>query len=83
MVVADDQWHDAATVIARTARTGKFEDGKIFVTEVVYSVHIRTGEHDMVSHAGNGARDTVSHFHKGEHDAVSHIDDGQHSAVAV
>ena len=83
MVVADERWQEAATAIIRAAKTGKFEDGKIFVTEVVDSVHIRTGEHDMVSHAGNGARDTVSHFHKGEHDAVSHIDDGQHSAVAV
>jgi len=83
MVVPDERWQEAATAIVRAAKTGKYEDGKIFVTEVVDSVHIRTGEHDMVSHAGNGAGNGGGHFHNGEHDTVGHAHDGQPSAVAV
>ena len=33
-------------VIAEAANTGKIGDGKIFVTEVVQAVRIRTGETD-------------------------------------
>jgi nitrogen regulatory protein P-II 1 len=83
VVVPNDRWQEATTAILRGAQTGKFEDGKIFVTEVVDSVHIRTGEHDAVDHIRNGERDTVNHIGAGEHDTVSHIGAGEREAVAV
>ena len=43
-VVAEDLVEPAIEVILKTARTGKFGDGKIFVTALEDVVRIRTGE---------------------------------------
>jgi len=43
-VVSDDLVDAAVDVILKTARTGKFGDGKIFVTALDDVVRIRTGE---------------------------------------
>ena len=45
VVVSDDLAPSVIEIIARTARTGKPGDGKIFVLEVSDVVRIRTGEH--------------------------------------
>ena len=44
IVVADDQLDRALEAIATAARTGRIGDGKIFVTEVIDVLRIRTGE---------------------------------------
>src|SRR5260221_14326619 len=44
VVVADDQLSAAIEAIQSAARTGRIGDGKIFVTEVIEVVRIRTGE---------------------------------------
>ncbi len=45
-VVIDDEVADGAVeAIRKTARTGKFGDGKIFVFNVEDAIRIRTGEH--------------------------------------
>ncbi|MBT5862505.1 MAG: P-II family nitrogen regulator [Gammaproteobacteria bacterium] len=44
LVVADDIFEQVIEAIANTARTGKIGDGKIFVTEIVHAIRIRTGE---------------------------------------
>jgi nitrogen regulatory protein P-II 1 len=44
VVVADDQVERAVEVISTAARTGRIGDGKIFVSEVLDVVRIRTGE---------------------------------------
>ncbi len=44
MVIADDQLARAIEAITGAARTGRIGDGKIFVTEVLDVVRIRTGE---------------------------------------
>lgn len=44
-VVSDDICEKAIEDICNTARTGQVGDGKIFVTEVVDAIRIRTGEH--------------------------------------
>jgi nitrogen regulatory protein P-II 1 len=44
VVVGDDLVQGAVEAIATAARTGKIGDGKIFVTEVVDVIRIRTGE---------------------------------------
>ena len=44
LAVADDIFEQVIEAIANTARTGKIGDGKIFVTEIVQSIRIRTGE---------------------------------------
>ena len=44
VVVPDDQLHAALDVIQTAARTGRIGDGKIFVSEVIEVVRIRTGE---------------------------------------
>ena len=43
-VVADDQLAAALEAIQTAARTGKIGDGKIFVTDVIDVIRIRTGE---------------------------------------
>ena len=43
-VVTDDQLSHAVEAIQAAARTGKIGDGKIFVSEIVEVVRIRTGE---------------------------------------
>jgi nitrogen regulatory protein P-II 1 len=44
VVIADDQLSRALEAITAAARTGRIGDGKIFVSEVVEVVRIRTGE---------------------------------------
>jgi nitrogen regulatory protein P-II 1 len=44
VVVADDQLQAALEVIQTAARTGRIGDGKIFVSDIVEVVRIRTGE---------------------------------------
>ena len=44
LVLPDSQVHLASITIARSAKTGKIGDGKIFVVPVDESVRIRTGD---------------------------------------
>ena len=44
VVVADDQLNPALEAIVSAARTGRIGDGKIFVSEIVDVLRIRTGE---------------------------------------
>ncbi len=44
LAVADDLAEQVVEAIANTARTGKIGDGKIFVTDLVETIRIRTGE---------------------------------------
>ncbi len=44
VVVADDQLEPALESIVNAARTGRIGDGKIFVSEVLDVLRIRTGE---------------------------------------
>ncbi len=44
VVVADDQLDSALEAITGAARTGRIGDGKIFVSEVIDVLRIRTGE---------------------------------------
>ena len=44
VVLADDQLDAAIDAIVKAARTDKIGDGKIFVSEVLQAVRIRTGE---------------------------------------
>ena len=44
LVVSDDQVEPALEVIQTAAKTGKIGDGKIFVSEVIQAIRIRTGE---------------------------------------
>jgi nitrogen regulatory protein P-II 1 len=44
VVVADDQLDPALEAIVNAARTGRIGDGKIFVSEIIDVLRIRTGE---------------------------------------
>jgi nitrogen regulatory protein P-II 1 len=44
VVIRDDQLEGVVNAIARSANTQKIGDGKIFVSEVLDAVRIRTGE---------------------------------------
>jgi len=44
VVVADDQLDPALEAIVGAARTGRIGDGKIFVSEIIDVLRIRTGE---------------------------------------
>ena len=44
VVVADDQLSRAVEAIQNAARTGRIGDGKIFVSEIIEVIRIRTGE---------------------------------------
>ena len=46
IAVADDVAERVVEAIQKAAATGKIGDGKIFVTEVIKAVRIRTGETD-------------------------------------
>jgi len=46
MVIEDKEIQKAIEIIMRSARTGKYGDGRIFVLPVEKSVRIRTGETD-------------------------------------
>lgn len=44
VVIADDQLERALEAIQGAARTGRIGDGKIFVSEIIDVIRIRTGE---------------------------------------
>lgn len=44
LIVADDQLEPVISNIMEAAQTGSYGDGKIFVTEVIEAIRIRTGE---------------------------------------
>ena len=44
VIVKDEDLEEAVDAIVRTAQTGEIGDGKIFVSEVMDAVRIRTGE---------------------------------------
>ena len=44
VVVPDDQLEKAVEAIQMAARTGRIGDGKIFVSEIIDVIRIRTGE---------------------------------------
>ncbi|MHB1036308.1 MAG: P-II family nitrogen regulator [Pirellulales bacterium] len=44
LVVSDDAVQAVADTIVRVARTGQIGDGKIFISELVDTIRIRTGE---------------------------------------
>ena len=44
IVVADEIYEDVVSTITAKAKTGKIGDGKVFVTDVLNAVRIRTGE---------------------------------------
>ena len=44
VVVSDDQLRGAVEAIQPAARTGRIGDGKIFISDVIEVVRIRTGE---------------------------------------
>ncbi len=44
LVVSDDQLQDALEAIQTAARTGRIGDGKVFVSEIIEVIRIRTGE---------------------------------------
>ncbi|WP_022956863.1 P-II family nitrogen regulator [Perlucidibaca piscinae] len=44
LAIADDQLDQVIEVITQSASTGKIGDGKIFVTDLLHVVRIRTGE---------------------------------------
>ena len=45
VVVKDEDLNDAVEVLQQVTRTGEIGDGKIFVSEVLDAIRIRTGEH--------------------------------------
>ena len=45
VVIEDDRLQEILQTIVSTARTGKFGDGKIFVSDIADVIRIRTGEH--------------------------------------
>ncbi|MSO19313.1 MAG: P-II family nitrogen regulator [Acidobacteria bacterium] len=45
ILVRDDQAADAAKTVQDVAKTGKFGDGKIFISPVEDVIRIRTGDH--------------------------------------
>ena len=49
IAVPDDLSELVIDVVMQTARTGKVGDGKIFVTELIEVVRIRTGEKDAAA----------------------------------
>lgn len=44
LMIPDDMLDEVVNTIVKTAQTGKVGDGKIFVTDVVDVIRIRTGE---------------------------------------
>ena|SRR5690349_13704670 len=45
IVVKDDEVQEAVEVIERITKTGEIGDGKIFISDVLDAIRIRTGEH--------------------------------------
>jgi nitrogen regulatory protein PII len=46
VIVSDDILQKAMDAVIKSAHTGQVGDGKIFITEVIDVIRIRTGEHD-------------------------------------
>jgi nitrogen regulatory protein PII len=46
VIVSDDILQKAMDAVIKSAHTGQIGDGKIFVTDVINVIRIRTGEHD-------------------------------------
>ena len=46
MVISDEMVEAVIEAIVKAARTGKIGDGKIFVSDVLQAIRIRTGETD-------------------------------------
>ncbi len=44
IIIADNQLDDVVDSIMKSAQTGRIGDGKIFVTDLVDTIRIRTGE---------------------------------------
>ena len=44
IVVSDEIYEDVVSPITEKAKTGKIGDGKVFVTDILSAVRIRTGE---------------------------------------
>ena len=44
LVVDDEQVDGAVAAVSDAARTGEIGDGKIFVSDIVQAIRIRTGE---------------------------------------
>ncbi|GAB3045451.1 P-II family nitrogen regulator [Sediminivirga luteola] len=44
LLVGDGRLDDALAVITRAAKTGEIGDGKVWVTDVVETIRVRTGE---------------------------------------
>jgi nitrogen regulatory protein PII len=44
IVVTDEIYEDVVSTITEKAKTGKIGDGKVFVTDILNAVRIRTGE---------------------------------------
>ncbi len=44
VVVADSRLEEAIEIISEAARTGEIGDGKIFISDVLDAIRIRTGE---------------------------------------
>jgi len=49
IIIQDDDVEQAIEVISKAAHTGKIGDGKIFVTDVIDAVRIRTSERGGVA----------------------------------
>ena len=45
VVLTDELTESAVDAVLKTAKTGKFGDGKVFISSLVDVVRIRTGEH--------------------------------------
>jgi len=45
IVVKDEDVDEAVDVIERVTKTGEIGDGKIFISDVIDAIRIRTGEH--------------------------------------
>jgi len=44
ILVDDGDFEDVVGVLVKTAQTGRIGDGKVWVTDVVHAVRVRTGE---------------------------------------
>ena len=44
ILVEDGDFEDVVAVLVKTAQTGRIGDGKVWVTDVVSAVRVRTGE---------------------------------------
>lgn len=53
VVVEEDRCDTVVDAIVKAANTGKIGDGKVFVSEVVEAIRIRTGERGREAVSGN------------------------------